>query len=52
MSIMTSVALLANRLIAPSVPAGTIAALATISPPTLFNVDTTGIVCPVGHAVK
>jgi hypothetical protein len=35
----------------PLLPAGTIAALATIAPPTSFSVDTTGMVWPVGQVV-
>src|SRR5215469_5094141 len=36
----------------PAVPAGTIAALATIVPVRSFSVDTKGWLCPVGQTVK
>jgi hypothetical protein len=49
---MTSVAAEANTEMDPLVPAGTMAALAIIAPLTEFNVDTTGIVVPVGQTVR
>src|SRR5580704_17135775 len=45
------VALLTKTLIAPLVPAGTMAELATMPPLKSFNVDTPGMVSPAGHAV-
>ena len=51
-SITTSVPSLANKSMAPFVPAGTIAALATIVPVSAFKVDTNGLGCPVGHAAR
>ena len=53
MSITRSVSLLAYAVISPPVPAGTIAALATIVPVKLFSVDTgfAGF-WPVGHSSR
>src|ERR1019366_9825251 len=51
MSITRSVLLVAKTLIAPSVPAGTIAALATIVPVRSFRVETLGCDC-LGHTVR
>jgi len=47
-----SVALLANKLMPPSLPAVTIAALAVMAPVTAFRVATGGWPKPVGHAVS
>src|SRR5436305_515149 len=52
MSSTTSVALLAKTVIAPPVPAGTIAALDFTRPSTEFRVDATGCGLPVGHRVR
>jgi hypothetical protein len=52
MSINTSVALLANTLIAPLLPAGTMAALPTTPPLGAFTVEAFGSVSPTGNAVK
>src|SRR5208337_1098522 len=54
MSITRSVSLLANALMLPSlsVPAGTIAALAVVTPVGAFSVDTRGCDCPNGHTVR
>src|SRR5579863_2006222 len=52
MSTIRSVVLLAKKLTAPFVPAGTIAALASTVPSSEFRVDTTGCVCPVGQVVR
>src|ERR1700690_868429 len=41
-----------KTLIAPLVPAGTIAAFATTLPSNEFSVETNGCVAPVGHAVR
>ena len=51
-SISRLVLLLANTLIAPLVPAGTMAELATTPPFGAFTVETFGSVSPVGNAVK
>jgi hypothetical protein len=52
MSKNTSAASETYTLIAPPVPAGTIAALARISPSHAFSVDTTGSSVPDGHVVS
>src|SRR5258706_13721226 len=52
MSTTTFVLLVANTLTAPLLPAGTMAALATMSPPGAFKVDARGRVCPAGHTVR
>jgi hypothetical protein len=51
-SMITSVGPETNTETDPLVPAGTIAALATICPLRAFSVDTTGMVVPVGHNVR
>src|ERR1019366_8820750 len=52
MSITTSVGSLAYTSMDPSVPAGTIAALATIVPVRSFSVEASGRVCRVGQVVR
>ena len=52
MSITRSVALLANTVMEPPVPACTMAALAVTVPVMAFKLATTGCVSPVGHAVR
>jgi hypothetical protein len=52
MSIIRFVLFVANTVIAPPFPAGTMAALATIFPSKEFNVETLGIGCPVGQTVR
>src|ERR1700683_5150215 len=49
---ITSVVLLTNTEIAPLVPAGTMAALATMAPLLAFNVETTGCDWPVGQMLR
>jgi hypothetical protein len=46
------VALVAKLDTAPAVPAGTIAALATIGSSSALSVDTNGCAVPVGHNVR
>src|SRR5580704_1933631 len=52
MSNNTLVVSVTKTLIAPFVPAGTIAAFATIVPSESFNVETFGIGWPVGQVVR
>ena len=52
MSNNTSVVLLAYTFIEPLVPAGTTAAFATVVPVGEFNVETFGIVFPVGQVLR
>src|SRR5580698_3618888 len=52
MSMITFVGSLTKMLIAPSAPAGTMAALARIAPLKSFSVETPGIVSPVGQVIK
>jgi hypothetical protein len=52
MSITMSALFVVYRLIAPPVPAGTIAAFAVIVPVSAFSVDTNGCVCPAGQTLK
>src|ERR1039457_6335892 len=52
MSITRSVGLLANTSMEPLVPAGMMAALATTVPVKAFKLAASGIVCPVGQAVR
>jgi hypothetical protein len=52
MSTITSVVFVTKIEIAPPLPAGTMAALATILPSNEFKVDTFGCVEPAGHAVR
>ena len=53
MSMMTSVASVVKTLMAPLVPAGTMAALATTVPVGALSVETTGICAsPVGQTVR
>src|SRR5215831_19322890 len=49
---MTSVLSCTNTSTSPPVPAGTIAALATIVPVGLFSVETVGICCGGGQIVR
>src|SRR5271157_3781195 len=49
---MTCVRLVTKTLMAPLVPAGTIAAFATTAPSKEFNVETNGCAAPVGQAVR
>jgi hypothetical protein len=48
----TSVLLLASRLMAPFVPAVTMAALPTTAPVGEFSVVVAGVASPVGQAIK
>src|ERR1039457_5058002 len=52
MSITTSVGSLAYTSMDPPVPAGTMAALATIVPVRSFSVEASGRVCKVGQVVR
>ena len=52
MSIIKSVALPATTVIAPSTPAGTMAAFANVVPFGEFRVDTFGKACPAGQTDK
>lgn len=52
MSIITCVDSVTNKEIAPPVPAGTTAALATIFPSKEFRIDTFGLAVPAGQAVR
>src|ERR1041384_3570312 len=52
MSMMTWVGLLPNTVMAPPVPAGTLAALALIRPSMEFRVDTGGCGCPEGQTER
>src|SRR5208283_5966959 len=52
MSRITCVGFVTNTLIAPLVPAGTIAAFATTLPSNEFRVETSGCACPVGHVLR
>src|SRR5208283_5043101 len=52
MSRITCVGFVTKTLIAPSVPAGTIAAFATTLPSNEFRVETSGCACPVGHVLR
>src|SRR5579872_2301973 len=52
MSTIRSVAALAYTSTDPFVPAGMIAAFATLVPVGSFNTEASGRVCPVGHALR
>src|SRR5580704_2743010 len=52
MSTITLVGLLANTVIAPFAPAGTMAALALILPSEEFRVETEGCDCPAAHTER
>src|SRR5690348_17245953 len=52
MSITRFVSPVTKTLMDPFVPAGTIAAFATMSPASELRVDTSGLACPVGHTVR